>query len=245
MPSTLRVLQDPHQAERQYHDAIAQRRRQAGMLRDKALARYQQAEQLFAAVRQEAEHGLGPTPAGAGPPARIGQPEPARPEPPAPAFVGQLLRRHSAVLADLLKLEAAYLAAEDRYAALTAEMSAYEDWAARTVALTEQLHREYQGHGPQYEILIRRLVQAEIHAEQLEAQGAGHTPEHDRTVRGVLLLVQALQKYTEDTGSLRQEIRDGILAALQEIEPELAAAAPQAWRDAMRRLRARITGEVA
>src|SRR4051812_7590758 len=187
-----RLIDSPTLAERQYHDAIQQRKQQAGGPRDKAKRRYEEAEQLFALVRQEAEHVIGAP--------RTDEAAPGH------NIVGQMLRRHSAAMQDLLKLENAYILAEERYRTVTCELSAYEDWLGRSWDLTDKLNAEYQGHGPQYDILIKRLVQAEIHAEQLEAQGQGNSPEHERTVKGVMLLVQALQKYTEDTGSLRKEI---------------------------------------
>jgi hypothetical protein len=149
---------------------------------------------------------------------------------------------YRALLTDLRKLEAEVREAEVAYLAICHQMQSFHDWQIRSDALVRDLKAEYQGHGPQYEILIRRLVQAEMHAQQLETTGRIGSAEHQRATKGVLQLVQALQKYTEENATVRKAINEAVLQALAILEPEIRAVAPQAWTAGVQKLRARLMG---
>lgn len=156
-----------------------------------------------------------------------------------------LQKRYTDATGAIAKLEAAVADAESAMLEARATAQTFAEWEQRSRALTLQLNGEYQGHGPQYEILIRRLVQAEMHARQLETVGKVGAPEHERATRTVLHLVQALQKYTEENASVRKAINDAVLQALGILEPEIRTVAPQAWTNGIKKLQARLLGQEA
>jgi hypothetical protein len=151
------------------------------------------------------------------------------------AHASQILRRYEAAVKNLHVLEDRQMAAEESFRQAVADVAAYADWQVRTRELQQALQQEYPGRGAQYEILIRRLVQAEIQAQRYEVLGMAHDMDHERVVGTVMKLVQALQKYTEGLGrdSLRDEVKQGILAALGAMEPIMRARAPQAWAEGL------------
>lgn len=107
-----------------------------------------------------------------------------------------------------------------------------DHWAHRAEELTAALTEEYAGRGPQYEILIRRLVRAEVLAEQLEGTGrALHTGEWRAANRAVLDATQALQKYTESQKSevVQRERQQAMIVIMEVAERVIAPRYPELW----------------
>ncbi len=107
-------------------------------------------------------------------------------------------------------------------------------WKQRTDTLTHDLLEEYGGRGPQYEILIRRLVFAEVLVEQLEGTSrALHTAEWRAGNRAVLDATQALQKYTESQKSevVQRERQQAMLVIMELAERVIAPRNPEAWAE--------------
>lgn len=104
--------------------------------------------------------------------------------------------------------------------------------AKRSRELTRELSKEYEGRGPQYAVLVRRLVYAELNAERLERSGrALKTTEMVQVNKAVLDAVQALQKYTESQKSevLQTARQEGMLVIMEIAERVIAPKAPELW----------------
>lgn len=105
-------------------------------------------------------------------------------------------------------------------------------WADRTRELTEQLLDSYADRGPQYEVLVKRLVFAEVAVEQLEKSGRHYDTSEGRNAnKSVLDAVQALQKYTESQKSeMIQTAQQRAMLVIMEIaERVIAPKYPEAW----------------
>ncbi len=128
-------------------------------------------------------------------------------------------------------------------AALDAAFAAEGRWrqenlaraAALNVAvLRESLLAHYGDLGPQYPLLVERLVQAHVRAVTYDAQGAAlEPPVHRGAAEEVRKSVAALQRYTE---SLKQEIIQKrvemqVVRVVEIIEAVVLPVAPQLWND--------------
>ncbi len=106
------------------------------------------------------------------------------------------------------------------------------EWVQRAADLTEQLSEEYGQRGPQYDILVRRLVFAEVSVEQLEKSGRNfETGEYRNANRAVLEATQALQKYTESQKSevVQKAQQTAMLMIMEVAERVIAPKYPEAW----------------
>lgn len=105
-------------------------------------------------------------------------------------------------------------------------------WSDRARELQEHFTDQYGDRGPQYEVLIRRLVFAEISVEQLEKSGRNFdTGEWRGANKAVLDAIQALQKYTESQKSeMIQTAQQRAMLVIMEIaERVIAPKYPEAW----------------
>ena len=105
-------------------------------------------------------------------------------------------------------------------------------WALRAEELARDLSEEYGQRGPQYDILIRRLVFAEVSVEQLEKSGRNFdTGEYRNANRAVLEATQALQKYTESQKSevVQKAQQNAMLLIMEVAERVIAPKYPEAW----------------
>ncbi len=124
-------------------------------------------------------------------------------------------------------------------AAFAAEGRWREENRARAAALNvaglrERLLTHYGDLGPQYPLLVERLVQAHVRATHCDAQGADLAPRvHVGAADEVRKSVAALQRYTE---SLKQEIiqkrvEAQVVRVVEIIEAVVLPVAPQLWHD--------------
>ena len=124
-------------------------------------------------------------------------------------------------------------------AAFAAEGRWRQDNLARAAALNVAVLREsllahYGDLGPQYPLLVERLVQAHVRATTYDARGdALAAGAHDRAADEVRKSVAALQRYTE---SLKQEIiakrvELQVVRVVEIIEAVVLPVAPQLWND--------------
>jgi hypothetical protein len=105
-------------------------------------------------------------------------------------------------------------------------------WEERARDLIEQFTEAYGDRGPQYEVLIKRLVFAEISVEQLERSGRNfETAEWRSANKAVLDAIQALQKYPESQKSeMIQTAQQRAMLVIMEIaERVIAPKYPEAW----------------
>jgi hypothetical protein len=100
--------------------------------------------------------------------------------------------------------------------------------------LRRKLLAHYGDLGPQYPLLVERLVQAHLRATASDAQGhLVDAEEHRKDSEAVLRAVAALQKYTE---SLKQEViqkkvETAVIRVVEIIEAVVLPVAPQLWND--------------
>lgn len=159
------------------------------------------------------------------------------------AKAGQLLRRYEGASKTLAMWEERVVECEARLYQAEAQREAYESWTVRAQYVRERLLQQYGAGGYQYELLIDRLTEAVIRAEQL-----GLTPgmERERTaiVKEVAALIQALQKYTESRQheDVQRQVRETVRAAIKELEAEIMPVAPTAWEAGLARIRAKLAG---
>ncbi len=124
-------------------------------------------------------------------------------------------------------------------AAFAAEGRWRQDGLARAAALNvatlrEDLLAHYGDLGPQYPLLVERLVQAHVRATHGDAQGEDWGQgAHIRAAEEVRRCVAALQRYTE---SLKQEIiakrvEMQVVRVVEIIEAVVLPVAPQLWND--------------
>lgn len=127
---------------------------------------------------------------------------------------------------------------------LTRARSAH--WKQRLIEREEELFKIYQDLGPQYHILVRRLAQSEILAEQAqELQDRGYMlspADLQRYNREVREGVQALQRYTESqkTEIIERAQETAMARVVDVLEGAIAPAAPQAWLHGMSELRRQL-----
>ncbi len=134
---------------------------------------------------------------------------------------------------------AARAAAAAALEAAFAEARWREDGRARAAALNVAVLREsllahYGDLGPQYPLLVERLVQAHVRATHCDARGEDLAlGTHQRAADEVRKSVAALQRYTE---SLKQEIiakrvELQVVRVVEIIEAVVLPVAPQLWND--------------
>ncbi len=130
-------------------------------------------------------------------------------------------------------------AAAQLAAALEAEVRWRQDAVARAAgidvaALRADLLAHYGDLGPQYPLLVERLVQAHVRATHGDAQGEDlPLGAHIRAADEVRKSVAALQRYTE---SLKQEIiakrvELQVVRVVEIIEAVVLPVAPQLWNE--------------
>jgi hypothetical protein len=134
---------------------------------------------------------------------------------------------------------AAYDRQCDRVAAAEAQLRRLEVlrdqaeyWTRRRAELDTAFRAQYGNRGPQYEVLIKRVVYAEVRAEMLEATGqAVDTIEWRRASQSVLDAIAALQKYTEGqkTEVIQKKQQEAILVVLGIAERIVAPRQPGLW----------------
>ena len=124
---------------------------------------------------------------------------------------------------------------------LRAEACGRQDAVRRVLALDvpvlrESLLEHYGDLGPQYPLLVERLVQAHVRAMACDARGADlKDVVHVRAADEVRKSVAALQRYTE---SLKQEIiqkrvEAQVVRVVEIIEAVVLPVAPQLWNEVM------------
>ncbi len=122
----------------------------------------------------------------------------------------------------------------ERRAALAATAETLQ--ADQAAALREDLLAHYGDLGPQYPLLVERLVQATIRASSCDALGDTlEAAAHVRAADEVRKSVAALQRYTE---SLKQEIiqkrvEAQVVRVVEIIEAVVLPVAPQLWHEVM------------
>jgi hypothetical protein len=118
-------------------------------------------------------------------------------------------------------------------------------WEERRAELTAALEQRYGRLGPQYEILIRRLLAAELRAERLEAEERDVSAvERRRAAADVIDAVAALQRYTEAEKAewIARERHEASMAILRQLETIIAPEHPDLWHWAVSTLRDRLGG---
>jgi hypothetical protein len=133
-------------------------------------------------------------------------------------------------------------AAEERVRRALFERRTAEHWEQRRAELTAALEGQYGRLGPEYAVLIRRLVHAEIRAQQLEASGADITAgEWRRVGQEIRDTVQALRRAgREGEAGRAQRARDDAMMVLRELERVIAPVAPELWHRAISELRQHV-----
>lgn len=121
-------------------------------------------------------------------------------------------------------------------------------WEGRRAEIEEALSEAYGNLGPQYDILKRLVVDAELRREQMQESGrAITTAEWAQANRVVLDGVRALQRYTEAQKSeiVREGKREGAEAALKLVEEVLAQDNPHLWQKVAHHVATTLAEEVA
>jgi hypothetical protein len=121
--------------------------------------------------------------------------------------------------------------AEHRHIRLAREGPTHPAWQLRRDQLEEQFLDAYGNRGPQYQILVKHLVAAEIRFEQAEASGRDIDIDEFRKIMGAAQsAITALQKFTESTKIDHSEGRmEGIQVVLRIVEELVAPAFPELY----------------
>ena len=146
--------------------------------------------------------------------------------------IGQKPARYQGLCQSYERQYAAVCRAEEAMARLEDLGDDDSYWSERAQELAESLADEYGQRGPQYDILIRRLVFAEVNVEQLEKSGRAYdTGEWRSANRAVLEATQALQKYTESQKSevVQRAQQSAMLMIMEIAERVIAPKYPEAW----------------
>jgi YesN/AraC family two-component response regulator len=144
----------------------------------------------------------------------------------------------------LLSAARARLSAADlRVAKWESTLAAEVRWAERLKVVRRMLLRQYDGLGPQYELLVERAARAAVRAEQAdEVAEETEAQEHRALSREIRETIQALQKHTEST---KQEVIDkhvnaqcALIVAI--VEQVVQPQAPELWREVTEVLSAKV-----
>lgn len=133
----------------------------------------------------------------------------------------------------------------DRWLTLEAKAVAHERQAAmaataetiradQAATLRESLLSHYQDLGPQYPILVERLVQAEMRAISCDALGDTlETAVHISVAKEIRAGVAALQRYTESVKQeiIQKRVEMQVVRVVEIIEAVVLPVAPQLWND--------------
>src|SRR6185295_18892662 len=104
------------------------------------------------------------------------------------------------LLPQLALLEDAVEKGEKKYIRLAREGPNHPAWQLRREQLENQFLEYYGNRGPQYQILVKHLVAAQIRFEHSEASGRDiDIDEFRKIMRAATEAVRALQAYTEST----------------------------------------------
>jgi hypothetical protein len=108
-------------------------------------------------------------------------------------------------------------------------------WMYRTDKVRGDLMRLYN-LGPQYEILVERLVRAVIRAEQADESGYVQDAEEYRaTDKDLREAVLSLQRFTESTKAevIERRAKEYTIRVVEVLESVLKIEAPKAWEKAL------------
>lgn len=128
----------------------------------------------------------------------------------------------------------------------TFEQGNQDRWGDRYQEIFAGIMANYQGLGPQYEVLVSQLARQQVRVERAEASGRDvPLEETNESTKLTIALVGQLQKYTEATKSeaIRQEQQDAIMAVLRIVEGELSDY-PNLWQRVAQRVHRLVTGAV-
>lgn len=118
-----------------------------------------------------------------------------------------------------------------------------EDARQKGEEVYAHLLSQYDGLGPHYQVLCRRLAETVVRMEQANASGRIVTAdEHARMTDQYVRLIGQLQKYTETTKSeaVSKEAQSYVRAAVKVLEEVVAPVQPQLWARALRTLERKI-----
>jgi len=135
------------------------------------------------------------------------------------------------LLPQLARVEDTLEKAERKHIRLAREGPTHPSWKLRADQLEEDFLRAYGNRGPQYQILVKHVVAAEIRFEQAMASGRDiDIDEFRKILNAAHGAVSALQRYTESTKIDHQEGRnEGIQTVLQVVEEVVAPAYPELY----------------
>lgn len=135
------------------------------------------------------------------------------------------------LLPQLAALERTLTEAEDRALRLQREGPQHPAWQVRREQLEHAFAEYYGRRGPQYEILVKHVVAAQLRFEQAEASGRDIAiDEFRKLLRGAQDAIAALQRYTESTKVDHSEGRmEGINVVLRVIEEVVSPAYPELY----------------
>src|SRR4051812_46697532 len=131
----------------------------------------------------------------------------------------------------LPRVEQALIAAEDRATRRKHEEFQTPEWQRRCDELYAVLRDHYGDRGPQYDLLVRQLVAAQVRFEQMEASGRDVPPaEWRRLLKTTQDCVWSLQRFTESTKVDQSAGRmEGIQVVLRIVEELVAPAYPELY----------------
>jgi hypothetical protein len=120
---------------------------------------------------------------------------------------------------------------EHRHIRLAREGPNHPAWQLRRGQLETRFLEFYGNRGPQYEVLVKHLVAAQIRFEQAEASGRDIDIDEFRKIMGASQsAITALQKFTESTKIDHSEGRmEGIQTVLRIVEEIVAPAFPELY----------------
>lgn len=120
---------------------------------------------------------------------------------------------------------------EKRHIRLAREGPNHPAWQLRRSQLEARFLEFYGNRGPQYEVLVKHLVAAQIRFEQAEASGRDIDIDEFRKIMGASQsAITALQKFTESTKIDHSEGRmEGIHAVLRIVEEIVSPVYPELY----------------
>jgi hypothetical protein len=120
---------------------------------------------------------------------------------------------------------------EKRHIRLAREGPNHPAWQMRREQLETRFLEFYGNRGPQYEVLVKHLVAAQIRFEQAEASGRDiDIDEFRKIMHAAQSAISGLQKYTESTKIDHSEGRmEGIQVVLRIVEELVAPAFPELY----------------
>lgn len=139
------------------------------------------------------------------------------------------------------------LDAEQRLRQRHLEQARDDIYKARVDEVHASLWEQYQGLGPQYELLCRDVAEAWVAYEYARKSGRTIAQEEINQLQTAYRTgIAALQKYTETSKSesINQETQKVVVAALSLIEEMVAPTQPQLWEAIVRRMQTRLPASV-